>query len=207
MDETRPAVTYAAELTADYLADVPERPVWRPVTEADGAWLAGQDLPTAGRSLAELVDDVRAHVLPYPMGNGHPRFFGWVNSAPSVAGVLVAPIAAAMNPSCAGGEHAGVLLEHTVMRWLAELVGFPHRPGGGLLTSGASIATVTALAAARHRAGQQDGFDVREEGIHGRPPMVVYVSAEGHSCLRTSPTNWTSSHTSPSNTDCVPPST
>jgi len=32
------------------------------------------------------------------MGNGHPRFFGWVNSAPSAAGVLVAPIAAAMNP-------------------------------------------------------------------------------------------------------------
>jgi glutamate/tyrosine decarboxylase-like PLP-dependent enzyme len=134
--------------------------------------------------LSDLVHDIRTRVLPYPMGNGHPRFFGWVNSAPSVAGVLVAPIAAALNPSCAGGDHAGVLLEHTVLRWLAELVGFPHRPGGGLLTSGASMATVAALAAARRRAADRDGVDVREEGLYGRPPMVLYVSAEGHSCLR-----------------------
>src|SRR6185369_10637251 len=98
--------------------------------------------------------------------------------------VLVEPLAAALNPSCAGGEHAGVLLERTVVRWLADLVGFPHAPGGGLLTSGASMATVIALAAARQRAAREDGWDVREEGLHGRPPMVLYVSAEGHSCLR-----------------------
>jgi aromatic-L-amino-acid decarboxylase len=136
MDELRGAIRIAADLTTDYLAEVGERPVWRPVTEADRTWLTGQDLPATGRALPDLIDDVRARMLPYPMGNGHPRFFGWVNSAPSAAGVLVAPIAAALNPSCAGGDHAGVLLEHTVLRWLAELVGFPHRPGGGLLTSG-----------------------------------------------------------------------
>ncbi|WP_460491916.1 pyridoxal phosphate-dependent decarboxylase family protein [Dactylosporangium cerinum] len=143
-----------------------------------------QDLPAEGRPLSDLLDDIRTRVLPYPMGNGHPRFFGWVNSAPSVAGVLVAPIAAALNPSCAGGDHAGVLLEHTVLRWLADLVGYPHRPGGGLLTSGASMATVVALAAARQHAAGRDGVDVREDGLYGRPPMVLYVSAEGHSCLR-----------------------
>lgn len=184
MDELRGAVRIAADLTADYLAEVGERPVWQPVKETDRSWLTHQDLPTTGRTFTDLVDDVRARVLPYPMGNGHPRFFGWVNSAPSAAGVLVAPIAAAMNPSCAGGDHSGVLLEHTVLRWLAELVGFPHSPGGGLLTSGASMATVIALAAARQRAGRRDGLDLREEGLYGHPPMVMYVSAEGHSCLR-----------------------
>ncbi|MCU7730600.1 pyridoxal-dependent decarboxylase [Actinoplanes sp. KI2] len=184
MDELRRAVRVAGDLTADYLSAVGERTVWQPVAEPDRSWLLGQDLPTAGRPFADLVDDLRTRVLPYPMGNGHPRFFGWVNSAPSAAGVLVAPIAAAMNPSCAGGEHAGVLLEHTVLRWLAELVGFPHSPGGGLLTSGASMATVIALAAARQRAGRQDGLDLRETGLSGHPPMVLYVSAEGHSCLR-----------------------
>ncbi|MEV4134801.1 pyridoxal-dependent decarboxylase [Dactylosporangium sp. NPDC049742] len=184
MDELRRVGRLAADVTADHLSGVRDRPVWQPVTEADRAWLMGQDLPSAGRPLTDLVRDIRTRVLPYPMGNGHPRFFGWVNSAPSAAGVLVAPIAAALNPSCAGGDHAGVLLEHTVLRWLADLVGFPHRPGGGLLTSGASMATVVALAAARQRAVGRDGADVREEGLYGLPPMVLYVSAEGHSCLR-----------------------
>jgi aromatic-L-amino-acid/L-tryptophan decarboxylase len=174
----------AAGLTAAYLSGVDDRPVWRPVPAADAEWLAGQGLPEAGRSLDELLTDVEARVLPYPMGNGHRRFFGWVNSAPSPAGVLVEQLAAAMNPSCAGGDHAGVLLERTVVRWLAELTGYPHRPGGGLLTSGTSLATVVCLAAARQRAARADGWDVRADGLAGRPPFVVYVSREGHGCLR-----------------------
>ncbi|MEV0130408.1 aminotransferase class V-fold PLP-dependent enzyme [Dactylosporangium sp. NPDC050688] len=184
MDELRQVGRIAADVTADYLAGVGDRPVWQPVPEPDHGWLSGQDLPAAGRSLSDLVDDIRTRMLPYPMGNGHPRFFGWVNSAPSPAGVLVAPLAAALNPSCAGGDHAGVLLEHTVLRWLAELVGYPHRPGGGLLTSGASMATVIALAAARQRAADRQGVDIRADGLYGLPPMVMYMSAEGHSCLR-----------------------
>ena len=184
MDDLRRAGMVAADAAADYLGGIRRQRVWQPVAEDDRAWLTGQDLPIVGRSLDELVDDVRTRMLPYPMGNGHPRFFGWVNSPPSPAGVLVAPLAAALNPSCAGGEHAGVLLEYAVVRWLADLLGYPHGPGGGLLTSGASMATVVGLAAARQRAGRQDGWDVREEGLWARPPMVIYVSAEGHSCLR-----------------------
>src|SRR5271170_3155168 len=118
------------------------------------------------------------------MGNGHPRFFGWVNSPPEPAGVLVEPIAAAMNPSCAGGDHAAVAVERCVVRWLAGLVGYPALPGGGLLTSGASLATISGLAAARYQAAADDGWDVRADGLAARPPFVVYVSAEGHSCVR-----------------------
>ncbi|MFE9708340.1 pyridoxal phosphate-dependent decarboxylase family protein [Streptomyces sp. NPDC005930] len=184
MDDLRAAARSAADLAAEHLTGVPGGPVWRPVSEADRAWLTRQPLPTNGRPLADLLDDVRDRILPYPMGNGHPRFFGWVNSPPSPAGVLVAPLAAAMNPSCAGGDHTGVLLERTAVRWLAELVGFPHRPGAGLLTSGASMATITALATARHRALRDQGHDVRETGLYGHRPMALYMSAEAHSCLR-----------------------
>ncbi|WP_329235070.1 aminotransferase class V-fold PLP-dependent enzyme [Actinoallomurus sp. NBC_01490] len=179
MDDLRRAARLAADTTMDHLAAVPSRPVWQPVAETDRRWLTGQPLPAAGRPMADLLDDVRDRVLPYPMGNGHPRFFGWVNSPPSPAGVLVAPLAAAMNPSCAGGEHAGALLERTAVRWLAELVGFPHPPGAGLLTSGASMATIIALATARQRAVG----DVREAGLYGHRPLAIYVSAEVHSCV------------------------
>ncbi|MET8333521.1 aminotransferase class V-fold PLP-dependent enzyme [Streptosporangium canum] len=184
MDELRRAAGRAADLMADHFGHIREEPVWRPVPAEDRLWLTAQRLPETGRALDELVEDVRSRVMRHPMGNGHPRFFGWVNSPPSPAGVLVEPLAAALNPSCAGGEHAGPLLERTVVRWLADLVGYPHPPGGGLLTSGASMATIVCLAAARQRAALQDGWDAREEGLSGRPPLVLYVSAEGHSCLR-----------------------
>ncbi|WP_406315369.1 pyridoxal-dependent decarboxylase [Streptosporangium sp. NBC_01639] len=184
MNDLRRAGRLAAELAADHLAAVPGRPVWQPVPDEDRSWLSGQPLPTAGRPLGDLLHDVSDHVLPYPMGNGHPRFFGWVNSPPSPAGVLVAPLAAALNPSCAGGDHAGVLLERTAVRWLAELVGYPHPPGAGLLTSGTSMATVISLATARQRAARQDGWDAREAGLYRRRPLTMYISAEGHSCLR-----------------------
>lgn len=183
MHELREAGAKAARIMADHLEGVGDLPVWRPVPEAELSWLTGQDLPETGRALDDLLEDARAHVLPYPMGNGHPRFFGWVNSPPNPAGVLVEPLAAALNPSCAGGDHAGPHLERTVVRWLAGLVGFPHPPGGGLLTSGASIATVICLATARQRAALADGWDAREEGLSGRAPMVMYVTEEGHSCL------------------------
>jgi glutamate/tyrosine decarboxylase-like PLP-dependent enzyme len=172
-----------AELVADHLRTIGGLPVWAPPDTADRSWLAGQQLPREGRPVAELLDDVRDRVMRYPMGNGHPRFFGWVNSPPSPAGVLVEPLAAVLNPSCAGGEHAGPLLERSVVRWLAELIGFPHPPGGGLLTSGASMATIICLAAARHHAALVDGWDVREQGLSGQAPFVLYRSEEGHSCL------------------------
>ncbi|GAA2211587.1 aspartate aminotransferase family protein [Nonomuraea monospora] len=183
MHELRRAGLKAAQIMADHLEGVAERPVWQPVPGGELAWLTGQELPETGRALDELLEDAREHVLPYPMGNGHPRFFGWVNSPPNPAGVLVEPLAAALNPSCAGGDHAGPHLERAVVRWLAGLVGFPHPPGGGLLTSGASMATVICLATARQQAALAAGWDAREEGLSGRPPMVMYVTEEGHSCL------------------------
>jgi glutamate/tyrosine decarboxylase-like PLP-dependent enzyme len=147
-EDLRRAARRAADLAVDHLAGMRDRPVWTPAQPAR-AWLADQPLPDRGRALEDLLADIEAHVLPYPMGNGHPRFFGWVNSPPQPAGVVVEPIAAAMNPSCAGGDHAAVELERCVVRWLAGLVGYPSAPGGGLLTSGASMATIAGLTAAR----------------------------------------------------------
>ena len=66
-----------------------------------------------------------------------------------------------------------------VIRWLAELADLP--PGaGGLLVSGGSLATVTALAAARQAHAP---FDARAEGLAGQPPLTVYAAARPHSCV------------------------
>ncbi|WP_031069524.1 pyridoxal phosphate-dependent decarboxylase family protein [Streptomyces sp. NRRL WC-3742] len=184
MTDFRAAAHTAADLVSDYLAELPDRPVWQPMAGAARAALLDAPLPAEGRPLDELLAAIGRDVLPYPMGNGNPRFFGWVNSAPAPAGVLATLAAAAMNPSSAGGDHADVHLERAVVRWIAELVGFPHPAGGGLLTSGTSMATIVCLAAARGRAARRAGVDVREEGLAALPPLVGYVTGETHSCVR-----------------------
>ncbi len=168
----------------DHLAELPSRPVWQPLPDALRERLTHLPLPEHPAALEELVATALRDVLPHAMGNGHPAFFGWVNPPPSRAGVVASLAAAAMNPSVVSGDHADVHLEHAVVRWLAELVGFPHAPGGGLLTSGASAATIVCLAGARGRALTRLGHDVRRDGLAGAPPLVAYVPAEAHSCVR-----------------------
>ncbi|PYR03781.1 MAG: amino acid decarboxylase, partial [Acidobacteria bacterium] len=113
--------------------------------------LAGQFLSTPAPSQAatpdEILRDFRDSVEPYPFGNGHPRFWGWVNSPPALMGVFADALAAAMNPSCAGGNHAAIYVERQVITWLRELIGFPAQ-AMGLLVSGGSMATLTGLAVA-----------------------------------------------------------
>ena len=126
-----------------------------------------------------MVETTLRDVLPHAMGNGHPAFFGWVNSPPSPAGVIASLAAAAMNPSVVTGDQAAVHLERAVVRWLAELVGFPHAPGAGLLTSGGSNATIVCLAGARSRALAAAGHDVRRDGLAGAPQLIAVRAGRG----------------------------
>jgi glutamate/tyrosine decarboxylase-like PLP-dependent enzyme len=169
---------------SDYLTELPARPVWQPLPDELRERLLALPLPERGETLEQLVATALRDVLPHPMGNGHPAFFGWINPPPAPAGVLASLAAAAMNPSVVSGDHADVHLERAVVRWLAELVGFPHEPGGGLLTSGASAATVVCLAGARGRALGEAGHDVRRDGLAGAPRLLAYVPDEAHSCVQ-----------------------
>ena len=169
---------------ADHLAALPSGPVWRPLPDALRRELLELPLPEHPVQADDLVVRMLQDVLPHPMGNGHPAFFGWVNPPPSPAGVAASLAAAAMNPSVVSGDHADVHLERAVVRWLAELVGFPHRPGAGLLTSGGSAATIVCLGGARSRALAAAGHDVRRDGLAGAPQLIAYVPAEAHSCVQ-----------------------
>jgi glutamate/tyrosine decarboxylase-like PLP-dependent enzyme len=173
------------DLVVEHLAGVRERPVFRPMRPEQRLGLLDQPLPDQGLTADRIVELFGQRILPHPMGNGHPRFFAWVNSPPEPVGVLAEFLAAAMNPSCAGGDHAAIYLERCCTRWLMEVVDFPFEGSMGLLVSGCSMATLTCLAAARHRVAVRDGWNVREEGLQGgRPPLMLYLSEEGHSCIR-----------------------
>jgi aromatic-L-amino-acid/L-tryptophan decarboxylase len=183
LETFRDAAHALVDGVADYLAELPSRPVWQRLPDDLRAQLLELPLPEEGVAIDQLVATALGKVLPYPMGNGHPAFFGWVNPPPSRAGVALSLAAAAMNPSVVSGDHADIHLERAVVRWLAELVGYPHEPGGGLLTSGASAATIVCLAGARGRILSNAGHDVRRDGLVGAPSLIAYVPTEAHSCV------------------------
>jgi aromatic-L-amino-acid/L-tryptophan decarboxylase len=61
----------------DYQETVRERVPWRPVPAEVRARL-DEPVPFEGAALAEVYESFRRDVLPYPTGNIHPRFWGWV---------------------------------------------------------------------------------------------------------------------------------
>ena len=172
----------AVDLIVEHLAEMPERPVFQAYPRALAEAMAHAPLPENGQPAGDVLDEFARDVAPYPFGNGHPRFYGWVNSPPTPIGVFADALAAAMNPSVAGGNHAAVHVERQVIRWMKELVGFPAE-AMGLIVSGASVATLTGLAVARHVALARVGRNVREHGLQGDgATLVVYKGAEGHGC-------------------------
>jgi len=81
---------------AAYLSGISERPVWQPMPEHVHSAIREQELPAEGQAFEESLAFIEQMILPYPQGNGHPRFAGWINSAPAHAAVLIKPLVAAM---------------------------------------------------------------------------------------------------------------
>ncbi|HJZ48032.1 MAG TPA: pyridoxal-dependent decarboxylase, partial [Roseiflexaceae bacterium] len=179
-DQFRQLGYRAVDLIAEQLATLPEAPCRRRVPDALRQRLLGQPLPGQGRPAGEVLDTVAESVLPYPMGNISPRFFAWVNSPAAPLAVLAELLAAGLNSSVAGGDHAATYVEHAVLGWLKRLLDYPVE-SGSLLISGGSMANLVGLAVMRFVKAQGA---IRARGFRDEvAPMVVYTSAQGHSCI------------------------
>jgi aromatic-L-amino-acid/L-tryptophan decarboxylase len=166
---------------AEYLTALPTEPVFQPVPPELAASMLATPMPEEGESVDAILRRFATEIGPYPFGNGHPRFYGWVNSPPAPIGIFAQSLAAAMNPSVAGGNHSAVWVERQLLEWFTSLIGFPAG-SMGLLVSGGSAAAITALAVARHAAAASRGWDVRSAGMQMPARMLVYMTAEAHGC-------------------------
>lgn len=152
------------------------RAPWQPVPGATKLRL-DEPVPHDGMPLDALYDIFVRDILPYPTGNVHPRFWGWVMGTGTPTGMLAEMLAAGMNSHVAGYDQAASVIEKQVLTWLKQLMGFPET-ASGLLVSGGTAANLNGLLAARVA---KAGWDVREEGVHAGSPLTVYGSSETHS--------------------------
>jgi aromatic-L-amino-acid/L-tryptophan decarboxylase len=141
---------------------------------------AERSLPAAGSDAGELLAEAVDLMFDHSLFNAHPRFFGYITSSPAPIGMFGDFLAAALNANV--GAHqlapAATEIEGQVVRWIAELIGFPTA-GGGLLVSGGNMANVVCFLAAR---AAKAPWDVRKQGM--RRELVAYASTETHGWLK-----------------------
>ena len=162
----------------DSIATVRERPVWQPMPEAVKQRLR-TPVPLEPTDARKVYEEFKQTILPYPTGNTHPRFWGWVMGTGTPVGMLADMLVSGMNAHGAGYDQSAPVVERQVIAWIAELMGFP-KGASGLLVSGASVGNLICLAVSRNA---KAGFDVRRDGLQeaASTRLVMYCSTETHS--------------------------
>ena len=164
----------------EMIKNVRDRPVWQPVPAETKARLQIGG-PYESTSLESVYKQALNDVMSYPTGNIHPRFWGWVMGTGTADGLIADLIISAMNSHLAGYDQSASIIEHQVLSWFLDLFGYPVDQGSGIFVSGGTAANITGVVAAREAGAD---FDVREEGLNGRPQLTIYGSTETHSWIK-----------------------
>ena len=178
--DARAVARQAVDDAIAYLRDIRDRPVWRNMpNEVRKGFQA--PLPHSPTPLSEVYREVAETVMPYPMGNIHPRFWAWYMGSSNFTGALADFLAAIQGSNLGGGNHAAARMDQQVVDWCKEMIGFPASTSGSLV-SGGSMANTVALLVARN---VKAGVDVRERGVAAIDrPLRFYASDQLHSCHR-----------------------
>ena len=146
-------------------------------TDTDDSVLAELDtVPQEGPgSLSDLLSLYCQAVAESGANTNIGRFFGFIPGSALYAGALGDYLGAATNPfaGVTYGSPGAVRMERSLTRWIANFIGYPDTALGDL-TSGGSMATLSAVTTARHAWGI---------GVSQVEKAVVYLSPHTHYCL------------------------
>src|SRR5829696_829931 len=172
-----------AQIAEEYLATVGQRRVGATLGFEDVLARLDAPLPEDGED-ADRVLDALAALEPGMTATAGPRYFGFVTG-----GALPVTVAADWLVSTWDGPHfgrvvspAGAAVEDVTARWLLQALGLPATARVGFVT-GATMANLVGLAAARHHVLADAGWEVEERGLTGAPPVRILVGAEVHVSL------------------------
>jgi glutamate/tyrosine decarboxylase-like PLP-dependent enzyme len=170
-------------MATQFLDALPERPIAPRMGPAEMKAVLDRPLPDAPGAPQEVVDELVRLVEPGLTLMPSGRFFGWV-----IGGGLPSAIAADwmtsvwdQNTGSAAGTPAAAVIEHVVLRWVADLLELPAESGA--LVTGAQMASFVGLAAARAEVLRAVGWDVDLDGLAGAPRVDVVVGAERHGTI------------------------
>ena len=174
-------LTDASARAIHYLQGLDSRSV-APTPAAVAALRAfDEPLPNQSHAPAEtlrLLDEVCS---PATTSMAGPRYFGFV-----IGGALPVTLAANwlasawdQNSHYYRAAPGTAYVEQIALRWLLDLLRLPPESSGAFVT-GATVANLCALAAARHALLKSAGWNVEAHGLFGAPPITVIVGAEVH---------------------------
>src|SRR5216684_6868336 len=161
----------------DYLQDIRERPVWQPIPQ-DVRSLFRQSMPQKETDLSVVHEAFMHDILPFAVGNAHPRFMGWVHGGGTAVGMLAEMLAAGLNANLGGRDQIPIEVERQVVEWIRTLFGFPES-ASGLFVTGTSMANLIGVLVARTAAM---GTAVRKQGTRSNR-LVAYTSSGAHECI------------------------
>jgi glutamate/tyrosine decarboxylase-like PLP-dependent enzyme len=174
-------VRRTAGLALDFLASIDERPVASPVDRAALIARLGGALPETGEAPLATIERLARAVDAGIVATAGPRYFGFVIGGSHPAALAADWLTSVwdQNACLYVMSPAAAVVEEVAAAWLVDLFGLPAGTSVGF-TTGATMASFTALAAARHAVLGAAGWDVEELGLTGAPPVDVVVGEEGH---------------------------
>src|SRR5438094_7735025 len=181
MADTRVLLRRTAELAADFLDSLEDRPVFPQLSADELRSRLRVPLQEEPLEPEQVVEELAAAADPGIVAIPSGRYFGFV-----IGGGLPAALAADwltsswdQNAGLYVGGPAASVVEQVVREWVTDLLGLPEDASLGLVT-GTQMGSVTALAAARFRVLDRAGWDVARDGLAGGPRTRVIVGSQRH---------------------------
>jgi glutamate/tyrosine decarboxylase-like PLP-dependent enzyme len=173
-----------AELASDHLDVDVEMPVSRPVAMTDLVAALGGPLPSGPADPEEVVETLARAAAPGLVRTNVGRYFGFVEGGVLPAALAADWLASAYDQNAAFHvlSPTAAALETVGAGWLLDLLGLPADASVGF-TTGAQMANVAGLAAARGEVLRRVGWDVDGDGLVGAPPVTVVVGEERHATI------------------------
>jgi len=169
-DEMRKLIQQATERIVEHIESLPSQPVSDVTGGEDLARSVVEPMPEQGVAFTGLLELLFGRLVPKTFNTASPGYLAYIPGGGLFHAAIADLIADSVNRYVGVWMAAPALaqLEANVLRWFADIIGYPDS-ARGLLTTGGSLANFTALVTARRERLPEDFLSA-----------VLYTSDQTH---------------------------